>query len=185
MVYDATIDFLGYAVVITTVPGFHMKNRDLAAGSCDRRKSAVRIAEYKDTGRPMRFEQAVAFCNYLSELISKTFRLYSEMHVWRSYLEVFDENVTEAFIIILSGMHRDVFAVLIQNFHDQAEPDYFRPGAENRHYLHIQLVRLPVYKTADLRVRLIEHFPQCFDRQIVVPRRVFARERRLDLSFLS
>ena len=74
---------------------------------------------------------------YLSELIGKIICPYSEMNVGRSYLEVPDENVTEAFVIILARVHRNMFAMLIENFHDQAEPDYFRPGAENRHYLHM------------------------------------------------
>jgi hypothetical protein len=64
------------------------------------------------------------------------------MNVGSANIEVLDEYVAEAFVIILAGVNSEVFAVLIQNFHDQAEPDYFGTRPEDRHDLH-KVVLLP------------------------------------------
>ena len=47
MVDDPAIHFLRNPIVVTTVAGFHVKNRDPASSRDDRRQSAVRVAEYQ------------------------------------------------------------------------------------------------------------------------------------------
>src|SRR5436190_19922692 len=65
------------------------------------------------------------------------------MYVRRSDIKVPDEYIAEALVIILTGVNRDVFTMLIENFHDQAEPDYFGTCPEDRHDLHIKFVYFP------------------------------------------
>jgi hypothetical protein len=84
----------------------------------------------------MAFEYLVDLAQYLADLFAKRFGLDAKMNVRCSYLEIADEYVAQALVVVLTSVYGDVFAMLIKHPEDQAESNYFRPRAENRHYFH-------------------------------------------------
>src|SRR5687767_12468003 len=137
MIDDPAIDFLGYAIVVATIPRLHMKNRNSTAGCCDCRKGAIRITENQNFVRLVLGKNFVRFPENLTYLLAEAVSTDTEMNVWCADLEIADKNIAKTLVIVLSGMDRDVIAVLIEDLDHQAKPDYFGTRPEDRHDLHI------------------------------------------------
>src|SRR5687767_2077193 len=58
------------------------------------------------------------------------------MNIRRPHAKIANKNIAQAFIVILPCVNRDMVAILIQDLCNEAEPDYLRPRAEDRHYFH-------------------------------------------------
>src|SRR5262245_39939456 len=136
MVDDTAIDFLGNSIVVTPVPRFHVKHGNAASSGSDRRESAVRVAEDQDFVRLVLGESLIRLTDDLTDLLAEAIRSYPEVNIRRADLEIANKNIAQALVIILPGMNCDVVAVLIENLHHQAKPDYFGTRPEYRHDLH-------------------------------------------------
>ena len=137
MVDYAPVYLLGNAIVKTPVAGFHMKNRDPSARGYERRQSAVRIAEDQDRGPAYAASRTSSvFGKDLAYLRAERIGLDAEMNIRRAHLKIADEDIAEAFVVILARVHRNVLAVLVEDLHNETQPDDLRPGPENGHYLH-------------------------------------------------
>src|SRR5688572_573302 len=150
MINDPPIHFFGYAIVVATITGLHVKDWNPTPGGCDRRKSAIRIAENQNFVRLMLGQNLVRLSKNLTDLLAEAVRPDTEMNVGCADLEIADKNIAEALVIVLSGMNRDVIAVLIEDLDHQAKPDYFGTRPEDRHDLHILFLLAGREKVFDL-----------------------------------
>ena len=136
MVYDPSVDLFGNSVVVAPIPRFHMKDRYPSTCANYRRQSTVCIAKDKDPVRPVLRQQAVDLRKDLPGLIAEALCTYSKVNVWCSDFEFANEDVTQAFVIVLPGVNRHMLAILIEDIHYNTQPDDLRPGTENCHYFH-------------------------------------------------
>ena len=136
MIDDSAVYLFGNTVVEAAISGFHMKDWNPSSRSDDRRKSAVRIAENEHAIGFLICKDFVALRHDLANLFAKGFRCYSKVNVRRANFEILDENIAQAFVIILTCVNRNMFAMLVEDLHHQTEPDNFRPRAEDGHYFH-------------------------------------------------
>src|ERR1044071_9207408 len=101
MVYDSTVDFFGNAIVITTITGLHMKNRNLSSRSDDCGKGAVSVAEDQNFVGSVLGNYIVDSRENLTDLLAKCRRTHAEHNVRSAEFEIAKENIAEILVKIL------------------------------------------------------------------------------------
>ena len=64
-------------------------------------------------------EDLIRFGEDLAYLVAERIGLNAEMNIRRSYLQIADENIAEAFVIILARVHGYMLAVLVEDLHNE------------------------------------------------------------------
>jgi hypothetical protein len=120
MVDDPPVYLFWNTVVITAVPGFHMKDRYSPAGADNSRESAVCVTENEDPVWPMFGDDIVDPRKYLSDLLAERGRSDSEVYVRRPNTEVPDKDIAQAFMKVLTCMDGYMLGVFVEHFHHAA-----------------------------------------------------------------
>ena len=117
MVNDSAIYFLGHSIVITPISGLHMINRDTQPLGTHCRQAAVRITQHK---KPVglglaqyAFHASQDRANLLSEASAR-----AQVMVRLSDIQFSEENLVKILIVVLSSVHNDMRAQVIEFLND-------------------------------------------------------------------
>ena len=137
MIDDPSIDLLRNAIVETPISGLHMEHGNLPTGCYERGQTTIRVPKDQNLIRLMFNDGIIYAFEYLARLVRKIVRPNAQVNVGGSHLQVANEDIAEALIIVLPSVQRRMLTMLIKDLHDQAEPDDLRAGAEDSQNFHI------------------------------------------------
>jgi hypothetical protein len=142
VVDDPAIDFLGHAVVVAAIAGFHVQDGDAETTGHDSRQAAVRIPEDQQSVWPMVQERGLHPGENLAGLGAEARRANAERHVRRAHGKLPVEHPAQPVVEVLTGVHEHVVHMLVEQLDDPAETDDLRTGSEDGHDLHRHTSRL-------------------------------------------
>jgi hypothetical protein len=137
MIDDPPVDFLRNAIVVTTVAGLHVVDRDAQPCSDDRGEPAVGVAEDEDTVRALALEDLRRSIEDRRGLgRERCGAADTQIAVRLPHAELPEEHVAQLLVVVLAGMHQHLFAQTVERGNDGAQTDDLRPRAEERHHFH-------------------------------------------------
>lgn len=137
MIDDATVHFLGHSVIKASVASLHVIDGNPHTLGHDRGKGAVGIPQDEQTICFRLLQDFFALCKYSSHLFHGTFRLALQDEVRHSQAQIFEKNLIQISIEILSGMDDPMVANIVQCWNYSAEPDNFWSSSQNGDNLHL------------------------------------------------
>src|SRR5690348_11757906 len=102
MVNDLSIEFFGDSLIETAVPRLHVKYRNLQALGHDRRQATIRIPENKERIRLFLTHHIVRMSQDIAQRLTQTVGDDIEKMIRLPDLELFEKNLIEIVVMVLS-----------------------------------------------------------------------------------
>jgi hypothetical protein len=107
---------------------------NLKFASDDGRQSTVRVSENEHTVWPVFEKERLDAGQYLPHLNAETGAINFQEYVGTADIEFSEKIATKAIVVVLTGVHENVFGMLIKQPNDQAKADNLRTRPEDGHH---------------------------------------------------
>ncbi|MNQ86030.1 hypothetical protein D3C85_1012140 [compost metagenome] len=135
MVEHLAVQFLRHALVETTIPSFHVENRNFPTLGRNDCQTGVGIAIQQECIRLLQLEHLVSLGNYFGNGLGRGITSSTEEMIRFANLQVIEKHLIQLEVIVLPRMHQNMLDLLIQLRDHAAHLDQFRASADQRHYL--------------------------------------------------
>jgi hypothetical protein len=133
VIHDAAIGLLGNTLVEAAVARFHVEDRDLTSLGRDYRQAAVGITQHQQRLGLLGNQHSIHGGNDLADgLCSAATRSVQEV-IRLANAQVVKEDLVELVVVVLTRVHHNMLAILVQASQHTGKTNDFRPGTDHGH----------------------------------------------------
>lgn len=136
-VHDAAVRLLGQAFVLAAVPRLHVKNRNMQTLRADHGKAGIGVAQNEHRVRPEPRHQFIRSVDNVPDRRAEIVARGVQIIVRRAETEIVKKHLIERVVIVLPGVHKNLFKIPVTAFDRGGQPDDLRPCADDRHELQL------------------------------------------------
>ena len=114
-----------------------MERRNLAALGGNNSHTAIGVAQYQQGLRLLFGQNFVYGNNHITNGLRTASTGCGQKVVRFANAQVLEEDFIQLEIVVLAGVHQNMFAMLIQPGHHTRQANNFRPGADHGHYFQL------------------------------------------------
>ena len=143
-VHNPAVGLLRQALVLATIPGLHVEDRNMQTLCSDYAEAAVGITQNKNSFRLDCDHQFVTLRDDIAHSLAKVCTHGVHIHLRICKLEVFEEHSIEVVIVVLACVGEDHVEILAAFVDDRCKTYDFRTGADNDEEFELAVL-LPMY----------------------------------------
>ena len=136
-IHDAAVRLLGQAFVLAAVPRLHVKNRNMQTLRADHGKAGIGVAQNEHRVRPEPRHQFIRSVDNVPDRRAEIVARGVQIIVRRAETEIVKKHLIERVVIVLPGVHKNLFKIPVTAFDRGGQPDDLRPCADDRHELQL------------------------------------------------
>ena len=139
-VYNTAVRLLRQALILATVAGLHVEDRDVQPLRSDDRETGVRVTQHQNSiGFDLR-HQLVTLRDDIAHGLAQVRTHRVHVHIRVSQLQVLEEHPVQVVVIVLARVRQDRVEILPALVDDRRQPDNFRAGADDDQKLQLPVI---------------------------------------------
>ena len=139
-VYDPAVRLLREALVLATVAGFHVEDRDVQALGTDHRQAGIRVAQHQHGIGLDLHHQLVALGDDVAHRFAQVHAYGIHIHIRVGELQVLEEHPVQSVVIVLARMRQDRVEIFPALVNHGRQPDNLRAGADDDQKLQLPVI---------------------------------------------